>query len=948
MLRPIHFAQLVIFCIAAYLLGRTIPQNGPTPAHPHILPIEAINNLKPADWKTDFESKLTVESSMPYEEYTGLIEKSGNDKRQYRLVRLPNNLIAVCIQDTEAKEAAASLSVNVGSNANPAKFQGALDRFAQFFISPLFNADCVDRELKAVDSEYKGNLQSDGWRIFQLAAFTSDPAHPYSGFNVGNTETLKGTAEELGLDLREELIKFYQKYYSADIMRLAVVGNHSLDTLTEWVTSKFSDIKSKGDTKPMFDIHPIGEAQLGKLIHYQTVREGYELTLQFSLPELKSTYGENPFAYISALLSHREPGSIYSVLRKNGWATSINAGVDGMSNDGFSTYDIDVIATPEGLENYEAIVSIIFGYINMLVEIGPQEWYYKELSLINKAEFDFKDKEYAENCVLGITSGGTNQYVPPQHILSHDSLLRGYNANLILKCLSYLNPGNYRMFIGAQEHKEVECNLEEKYYGIRHHIADLPSHMTSNVDAQQFAIHFDKVKRMIQSRKQDSPLQRLRHQLDVINIVPALDSTMLEESLKDVTIEGLQTHIESVFDKAYVKMLVTGNYNQSVALDVGNQVLDILQPKPAPISLLNSQRSLDIEPGYYVQNVPIGDMKCLNSAVVSAFYCGSVNNTREATVLQVLERSLHSAFFAQLRTLEQLGYRVGTFKDSTLNGRDMLTFYVEGESNPVYVTQRINQFICQYRLKLQELTIEEFESSVQSLISIKQEKLKSIDDEFFKMWSPINSDKYNFDKLDDEIEHLKQLSKNDLLAFWDKYVNEDTAQPYTRLDMQMSSAKIWQPTAEEFEVYPSTVLALYGTLRSDGHTALTIAEVQSFVSLATPSSNIDSLLADLSDLYLSKQMQLVADVNEPRFGFESSSKVATALQMAINSVDEAPKFAALSKTNFTNIDMKQSPEGVWLIHDYKQFQRTQALHGISVPTRKLVPIIPEATMEEGS
>ncbi|KAJ2814212.1 metalloprotease [Coemansia furcata] len=103
----------------------------------------------------------------------------------------------------------------------------------------------------------------------------------------------------------------------------------------------------------------------------------------------------------------------------------------------------------------------------------------------------------------------------------------------------------------------------------------------------------------------------------------------------------------------------------------------------------------------------------------------------------------------------------------------------------IYVTQRINQFTRQYRPKLQELTIEEFEPSVQSLISIKQEKLKSIDDEFFEMWSPINSDKYNFDKLDNEIKYLKQLSKDDLLAFWDKYVNKDTAQYYTRLDLQM-------------------------------------------------------------------------------------------------------------------------------------------------------------------
>ena len=31
-------------------------------------------------------------------------------------------------------------------------FEGALDRFSQFFISPLFNESCTDRELKAVDS----------------------------------------------------------------------------------------------------------------------------------------------------------------------------------------------------------------------------------------------------------------------------------------------------------------------------------------------------------------------------------------------------------------------------------------------------------------------------------------------------------------------------------------------------------------------------------------------------------------------------------------------------------------------------------------------------------------------------------------------------------------------------------------------------------------------------
>ena len=38
------------------------------------------------------------------------------------------------------------------------KFEETLDRFSQFFISPLMLKDSVDREINAVDSENKNNL----------------------------------------------------------------------------------------------------------------------------------------------------------------------------------------------------------------------------------------------------------------------------------------------------------------------------------------------------------------------------------------------------------------------------------------------------------------------------------------------------------------------------------------------------------------------------------------------------------------------------------------------------------------------------------------------------------------------------------------------------------------------------------------------------------------------
>ncbi|KAJ1997901.1 metalloprotease, partial [Coemansia thaxteri] len=100
---------------------------------------------------------------------------------------------------------------------------------------------------------------------------------------------------------------------------------------------------------------------------------------------------------------------------------------------------------------------------------------------------------------------------------------------------------------------------------------------------------------------------------------------------------------------------------------------------------------------------------------------------------------------------------------------------VEGENNLAYVTKRINEFIRQYRQKLLDMTMSEFEAAVQSLIRLKQDKLKSVSAEFSRFRGHIVSNKYNFGKLGDEVAHLEQLRKSDLLTFWDKYVNAATA-----------------------------------------------------------------------------------------------------------------------------------------------------------------------------
>lgn len=57
----------------------------------------------------------------------------------------------------------AMTSTNYYFDIAPDALEGALDRFSGFFIEPLFNEDCTEREIKAVDSEHKKNLQNDMW-----------------------------------------------------------------------------------------------------------------------------------------------------------------------------------------------------------------------------------------------------------------------------------------------------------------------------------------------------------------------------------------------------------------------------------------------------------------------------------------------------------------------------------------------------------------------------------------------------------------------------------------------------------------------------------------------------------------------------------------------------------------------------------------------------------------
>jgi len=151
-------------------------------------------------------------------------------------------------------------------------FEGAIDRFAQFFVAPLFTPSATERELKAVDSENSKNCQNDFWRSFQLLKSLAREDHPFHKFGTGNLETIKDD-EETGESVRDALLNFHATFYSADVMKLVLVGKETLDELQNYASKYFSDIANKDVGNPSFPGAPYPPSHLGKRIEVVPIKE---------------------------------------------------------------------------------------------------------------------------------------------------------------------------------------------------------------------------------------------------------------------------------------------------------------------------------------------------------------------------------------------------------------------------------------------------------------------------------------------------------------------------------------------------------------------------------------------------------------------------------------------------------------------------------------------------
>lgn len=337
---------------------------------------------------------------------------------------------------------------------------GALDRFAAFFVCPLFTESATEREMNAVDNEFRRNLQTDSRREYQLLKKSASPKHPMTKFGTGNLQTLRDAPRELGRDIRAELLAFHKEYYSADIMRLCVVGRESLDELETLVRDRFSTVPTAHRGRPVVGPSPWGEAELGRVFRSVPVKERRYLRLTWPLPPQPYPNEDRPTDLLGHLIGHEGKGSLLSLLKREGLALALGAGTS--DNPDFAHFDVSIELTRDGLASVDTVAQHVYEYVEMLRRAGPQEWLFDETSRVRDIRFRFKEKSGVESTVKGLSRH--LQAFDAEKVLIGGYVDRQWRPEAFAAALASLTPRNAIVRVIAPEF-EGKTDQTCEWYG---------------------------------------------------------------------------------------------------------------------------------------------------------------------------------------------------------------------------------------------------------------------------------------------------------------------------------------------------------------------------------------------------------------------------------------------------------------------------------------------------
>jgi len=449
-------------------------------------------------------ASVASESAMKsFEIIDTVIKKSPNDPRVYQLIRLHNDLDVLLISDPDLQNSAASLSVPVGSMHNPEQqlglahylehmlflgsqryptineyskfmsqhggytnaytsqestvygfevndeyFGEALDRLADVMRAPLLDPKYAQKERHTVNAEHNTYFDNDMRKLYALQRYTLNPEHPMARFSTGDLSTL---VDKPGSQLQDELESFFDSYYSANLMKVALTSPRPMAELKQMASLYLNQIPNKKVQKPIILAPMLTDKERAIKVVMKPTADIKLLQVNFLVPSVKDEYMYQPGGYISRLLGSDHQGGLSDYLKKAGLVESVMAGFYAPYSEEYSQFSMQFKLTDAGLQTQDKIMASLFAFIELIKKQGINELQFNEQKKSLDTSFEFLTKNAGFNYVMALSANMHNY--PDQDLLFFPYRLDGFNEKFIAQLLTYLTPQNSRVFVFTPDAK---------------------------------------------------------------------------------------------------------------------------------------------------------------------------------------------------------------------------------------------------------------------------------------------------------------------------------------------------------------------------------------------------------------------------------------------------------------------------------------------------------------
>jgi protease-3 len=424
------------------------------------------------------------------------IVKSPTDHRLYASIVLDNQLEVVLVSDPSIKQSAAAMSVAVGSLQEPKEFGGlahylehmlflgtksypkvgdysefvsqnggaenayteldhtnymvavnndaygeALSRFSGFFYEATLDPNYADKERNAVHSEWSMKGPNDWVIVEQLNGTTLNPQHPISQFNWGNLTSLVDKGDN---KLHTALVAMYDTYYSANLMKGAMISHLPLAQMKELAQQYFGKIPNKSTPRPKMQVPVAKPEHLQKIVHYVPQTDMKQLRINFVIKNNAQQFAVKPNGYVNYLLSNEMPGTLASQLRDAGLSEAVYSNYDADKYGNAGNFSLYIDLTETGVQNRDRVMAAVLKYLDLLRTQGVDVKYFDEIKLSLNNSFRFKEKTNDYNYAMSIAAN--LQHLPTPYVLSSAYEYQRFNPKAIQDVLDQLVLDNARVF----------------------------------------------------------------------------------------------------------------------------------------------------------------------------------------------------------------------------------------------------------------------------------------------------------------------------------------------------------------------------------------------------------------------------------------------------------------------------------------------------------------------